>query len=245
MKAFLLAAGYGERLKPLTDKTPKPLIEIFGIPLICYSIAMIRDAGIKDVICNLHYKHDDIKNFFKKNNYFGLNIEFSIEEKILGTGGGLKKCEDMLSGDNFAVVNSDIITDLDLDAACRIFIEKKTPGMTILCKPLNGNSTVSVDNNLVADFKNDLKSGIKPQYEFSGISVLSPSIFKYLTIDFSSVVYTGFTGLIKNESLIYYVHEGFWQDIGTIESIEKIKTIPSDLKDVLVSRVLKYLYEKV
>ena len=241
MKAFLLAAGYGERLKPLTDKTPKPLIEIFGIPLICYSIAMIKDAGIKDVICNLHYKHDDIINFFKKNNYFGLDVEFSIEEKILGTGGGLKKCEEMLSDDNFAVVNSDIITDLDLGSVCRTFLEQRTPGMTVLCKSLNGISTVSVENNLVADFKNDLNSGIKPQFEFSGISVLSPSIFKYLTIDFSSVVYTGFTGLIKNESLSYYIHEGFWQDIGTIESVEKIKTIPSDLKNALVSKVQKYL----
>ncbi len=241
MKAFLLAAGYGERLKPLTDNTPKPLLEIFGIPLICYSIAMIKEAGIKDVVCNLHYKHNDIIKFFENNNYFGLNIQFSIEEKILGTGGGLKKCEDILSGDNFTVVNSDIITNLDLGSACRVFLEKNTPGLTILCKPLNGISTVSVDNNLVADFKNDLKSGIKPQYEFSGISVLSSSIFKYLTIDFSSVVYTGFTGLIKNESLSYYIHEGFWQDIGTIESIEKIQTIPSEIKNRIVNRVYRFI----
>jgi mannose-1-phosphate guanylyltransferase len=241
MKAFLLSAGYGERLKPLTDKIPKPLIEIFGIPLICYSIAMIKEAGIKDVICNLHYKYDEIIDFFKANNFFGLNMLFSIEDEILGTGGGLKKCEGMLSGSNFAVVNSDIITDLDLGFVCKLFQEENSPGMTILCNPTNGVPTVSVDKYFVADFKNDLNSGIKPEYEFSGISVLSASIFKYLSSDFSSVVYTGFTGLIKNESLSYYIHEGFWQDIGTIESLEKTKTIPSDIKDGIVDRVIRYI----
>jgi mannose-1-phosphate guanylyltransferase len=241
MKAFLLAAGYGERLKPLTDKTPKPLIEIFGIPLICYSIAMIKEAGISDLICNLHYMPDEIKKFFYANNFFGLNVRFSFEDEILGTGGGLKKCEDSLKDGSFAVVNSDIITDLDLGSVCESFNKQVSPGMIIACNASNGIPTVSVNGSFVADFKNDLKTGIKPEYEFSGISILSPSIFKYLSAGFSSVVYTGFTGLIKNESLSYYLHEGFWQDIGTIESLEKIKKIPSELKDGIVSRVHKYI----
>ena len=74
MKAFLLAAGFGERLRPLTENTPKPLLKINDIPSICYSLMLLKEAGIRDVVCNLHYKHDKIIDFFEKNSFFGMLI---------------------------------------------------------------------------------------------------------------------------------------------------------------------------
>ena len=93
MKAFLLAAGYGERLKHLTEEIPKPLIPVLNVASIEFSIMLIKESGITDVMCNLHHKYRDIIAFFEKKDFFGLNIRFSIENEILGTGGGLKKCE--------------------------------------------------------------------------------------------------------------------------------------------------------
>jgi len=224
MKAFLLAAGFGERLRPLTESVPKSLIPIAGIPSICYSLMLLKEAGIDDVVCNLHYRSDDIVNFLKRNNFFGMNIEFSIEEKILGTGGGLKKCEDFFKDDDTILLNSDIITDIHIRDVIKRYNEISSPGLVTLYR--NGTECsppVSVNGNHVVDFKNFLKSNAVPEYDYMGIAVFSSQIFKYLISEFSSIVYTGFTDLIRYHSLGFYEHSGVWEDIGTIESLKKVE----------------------
>ncbi len=86
----MLAAGLGTRLRPLTLGRPKPLIPVAGIPFICYSLALLREAGVDRIVCNLHYRPGDIMDFFRRNGDFGLRVDFSMEENILGTGGGNK-----------------------------------------------------------------------------------------------------------------------------------------------------------
>ena len=153
MKAFLLAAGFGERLRPLTDKTPKPLIPVSGIPSICYSLMLLKEAGITDVVCNIHYHPDRIMDFFKKNSNFGFNIDFSFEKEILGTGGGLKQCERYFNDDDFIVLNSDIITDLKLQDVIAGFKNTDSPGTVVLYNSINIEKTVSIMGNHVKDFR--------------------------------------------------------------------------------------------
>jgi mannose-1-phosphate guanylyltransferase len=219
MKAFLLAAGFGERLKPLTDRKPKPLVLLAGIPSICYSLCLLKESGITDVVCNIHYLADTVVSFFERHENFGFNITFSREDEILGTGGGLKKCEELLDDDDFVLINSDVVTDLrigDLIGASRL---SGKSGMLALFKTGPANrGTVSVVNGKIVDFKNFLSSGVVPSFEYMGIAVLNPVVFRYLSPEFSSVVYTGYTGLIENQRLGYYEHTGLWEDIGSLDS---------------------------
>ncbi|HOW81890.1 MAG TPA: sugar phosphate nucleotidyltransferase [Spirochaetota bacterium] len=220
MKAFILAAGYGERLRPLTDKTPKPLIEVGGIPAICYSIAMIKKAGVKQAVCNLHYRPDEMRAFFADHGNFGLDIEFSFEKEILGTGGGVKKCEALFDRD-MLLVNSDIITDLDLNHMIEAYRISGSPGMVAVYPSAKGKGVVALSRGRVADFRNFLGTGIEATHDYMGVAVMGPLVFSYLQPDFSSIVYTGYTGLIAGHRLEYFEHTGLWEDIGSLDSLAR------------------------
>ena len=240
MKAFLLAAGFGERLRPLTDKIPKPLIPVSGIPSICYSLMLLKEAGITDVVCNIHYHPHKIVEFFKNNNNFGFNIDFSFEKEILGTGGGLKQCEKYFNDDDFIVINSDIITDLKLRDVISKYEKSDSCGSVVIydSEKRELNRTVSVEGENVIDFNNLLNSNIGPVSDYMGIAVLSPLIFKYLDKGFSSIVNTGFIDLIKYHSLTFYEHSGVWEDVGTLESLERINSSSSHNLDLIKKRVI-------
>jgi len=219
MKAFLLAAGFGERLRPITERVPKSLVPVLNVPSILYALTHVIEAGITEVMCNVHYRHEDIISFFRENKFFGLDISFSIEDRILGTGGGLKKCEEFFD-DDFMMINSDIVTSLNIIEVIDCYRRSSSPCLVALSggQGLEGVSTVSLDGSRVADFRNALGTGIAPTHDYIGISVQSPLVFRYLEKGFSSVVYTGFTSMIREHSLGYFVHGGAWHDIGSLES---------------------------
>lgn len=234
MKAFILAAGYGERLRPITNSIPKPLIKINNYPSICYSLMLLKEAGIREVMCNLHYMAGDIVDFFEKNNFFNMDVMFSFEDEILGTGGGLKKCENFFHDDDFVIINSDIISDIFLADVIDLFYSNDYSGVAVLQdSSLSGTAPVaSVNAGRIVDFKNFLSTGIKPLFDYMGIAVLSPLIFNYLKPEFSSVVYTGFTELIKGHSLGYYSFNGAWKDIGGIDALNDAEKYVKDSLDL-------------
>jgi mannose-1-phosphate guanylyltransferase len=219
VKGFIFAAGYGERLKPITDFMPKALVPVINLPSICYSVMLLREAGIKEIICNLHYRHGDIKEFFRKSN-FGADISFSYEKEILGTGGGLKKCEKLLNDGPFVILNSDVIMDIDIKKICDLHIRKKSAATVVLKETPEAKriGPVGVIDGRVADFKNFLGTGIMSDYIYTGAAVLSPEIFDYLETGFSSVVYTGYVDIIRKKKLDFFAHDGYWHDIGDLKS---------------------------
>ena len=111
---MVLAAGFGSRLRPLTDRVPKALIPVAGKPLIAYSLAILREAGIREVIINLHHLGDQIRAALGDGSSYGMSISYSEENPILDTGGAIKKAEPFLGGGTFAVLNSDTVMDLRL-----------------------------------------------------------------------------------------------------------------------------------
>lgn len=113
MKALLLAAGFGTRLRPLTEKLPKPLIEVNHIPLIGYNLAQLKKCGITDIVMNLYYLGHKLEEYFGSGEKFGLKIEYSKENEILGTGGGVKQALSLMS-DDFLVMNSDTLLDVNI-----------------------------------------------------------------------------------------------------------------------------------
>jgi NDP-sugar pyrophosphorylase family protein len=116
MKALVLAAGYGERLRPITDTIPKPLVEIGGRPLIHYPLLLLRHAGICDVAVNVHHLAGKIEAALGRGEALGLAITYSPEPVLLGTGGPLLVLRDYFGGEPFVLLNSDTIMDLDLPA---------------------------------------------------------------------------------------------------------------------------------
>jgi mannose-1-phosphate guanylyltransferase len=216
LKAFLLAAGFGERLKPVTDFMPKPLVPVLNVPAICYSIMLLKDAGITDIMCNLHYKREQILDFFKRHDNFGLRIEFSIEKEILGTGGGLMNCKEYFKDGPLVYINSDIIADIELSAVIKQFNKGGAGGCLAIARSSLGS--VAVNNDRIVNVRNLLQSSQKPEYDFMGIAVLSPDIFKFLVSGYSDIVETGFIHLAGEGRLGFYAHEGEWHDIGSVES---------------------------
>lgn len=115
MKALILAAGFGTRLKPFTEKFPKPLVPVNGIPLILYALAFLKANGVRDVVMNLHHLGAKIPALLGNGRELGMRLSYSRELAILGTGGGVKK---VMRGvkDDLLVINGDVIADFDLKA---------------------------------------------------------------------------------------------------------------------------------
>ena len=223
MKAFVLAAGFGSRLKPLSDCIPKPLIPVLNIPCLFYTFALLKQAGITEIICNIHYHADAIRRCIKSSNLEGLHITFSEEPIILGTGGGLKKCEHLLDGSDFLLVNSDIITNIDFRALIEQHEQSGRPGTLTLYETPEAATigAIGVEEGLIKDFRNLRNTSLGSSFIYTGTAVLSKEIFRYLKSGFSGIVETGFIGLVDNGGLGYYHHKGIWMDIGTMESYWK------------------------
>lgn len=220
MNAFVLAAGYGTRLRPLTDTLPKPLVPVLNVPSICYTLFLLRDAGFRKAIINIHHHPDSLRRFFDRHDFGEMKIVLSEERTILGTGGGLKKCEHLLDEGEFLLINSDIISDIDLRALAARHQRSGCGGTLALFEtPLAPQiGQVGVRDGLVLDFRNSRGSGLLSNSIYTGTAVLSPQIFRYLREEFSSIVDTGFAGLIDHEGLGCYDHRGMWQDIGTLDN---------------------------
>jgi MurNAc alpha-1-phosphate uridylyltransferase len=117
MKAMILAAGYGKRLRPLTDHTPKPLLPIGGKPMIVHHLEKIADSGIKEVVINLGHLGSKIPQSLGNGSTWGLSIEYSDEgPDPLETGGGMTKALPLLGSETFLLVNGDVWTDLDFSS---------------------------------------------------------------------------------------------------------------------------------
>jgi mannose-1-phosphate guanylyltransferase len=243
LKGFVLAAGFGERLRPITNVLPKALVPVLNLPSICYALSLLRETQIEDIIVNLHYKGDEIIRFFEAHDYFGCNFTFSEEDAILGTGGGVKKCESLLKDEEFVLINSDIILDIDLKAVIDHHRRSDHPATLVLFEtPEAGRiGPVDVREDRVVGFHTPTKKEIECGLIYTGIAVLSPAIFPYMEEGFSSIVTTGYAGLIRDHSLGWYRHEGFWQDIGSMEAFWHANVRMRDRIIGMERRISQYL----
>src|ERR1700686_979166 len=117
MKAMILAAGYGERLWPLTADRTKPALPVLGKPLVGYVAEYLAKYGIEDVLVNLHHQPESVRGALGDGSQFGARLQYIDEPGILGTSGAMDNARHFLEGDTFIVVNGKLITDLDLKAA--------------------------------------------------------------------------------------------------------------------------------
>ena len=177
--AIILCAGYGKRVKPITDKIPKPLINIKNINLLDNTIKLVENLGIKKIKLNTHYLGDQIKDFINKKNY-QLDIQIIHEEIILNTGGGISNIIKNISEQNFLVFNPDTIwsnKDVKTVNAMSDFYNKYKPKNILLVV----NKNKSFDKRFLGDFnlKDNLLSKDKSNdFIYTGCQILNKKIFK-------------------------------------------------------------------
>ena len=229
MKAMILAAGLGTRLLPLTNTLPKPLLPVGDYPLIYYALFMLRHYGITQVVINLHHKGEMIRNRLEADHALGMNITFSKEENILGTGGGLKKAEWFLSDETFLVVNSDILMDLNLESLVSFHLNRGGIGTIVLRRDQEADRYGVIETDSTHRVRRFL--GLPEEVEvalvpfmFTGVQVLEPAIFKKLPSGvFHSITDTYRELVLEGEGLYGCETKGYWMDLGTPERYEQVK----------------------
>jgi NDP-sugar pyrophosphorylase family protein len=231
MKAMIFAAGLGTRLRPLTNSRPKALVEVKGVTMLEIAIRKLKNAGVHQFIINLHHYANLIRDFIKEKNSFGLEINFSDETDLLrDTGGGLKKAEWFLSGnDPFFVYNVDILTDLDLTKMRDAHITTNALA-TLATRERPGNRFFLFDNHhRLCGWKNfetqEERLVVKSSENllplaFSGIHLIDPSIFDLIEETGVFSIVDTYLRLAKHNLIKGYVHnQGLWMDLGRPEKV--------------------------
>lgn len=226
-KAMVLAAGLGTRLRPLTDLISKPMAPIVNRPVMEHIIKLLAKHGFTDIVCNLHYFPDEIKNHFRDGSKWGVNIVYSFEEELLGTAGGVKKVEDFFQGQTFLVISGDALTDINLSRAYDLHKEKKGVATLVLAE-VEDTSQFGVvlldDEKRIRGFQEKPLSGeAKSNLANSGIYFFEPDIFKYMPprgqfYDFGKNLFPDL--LEKNIPYYGYKHSKYWNDVGSLDEYQ-------------------------
>jgi NDP-sugar pyrophosphorylase family protein len=235
MKAMILAAGLGTRLRPLTDERPKALVEVTGRTLLEITLRRLRRFGVREVIVNVHHFADMMVDYLKKNDNFGMRIEISREEVLLDTGGGLKKAvlfflED--SGDSdepFILHNVDVISTIDIDrmvqfhrqnrALATLAVQQRDSSRYLLFDALNQLCGRRNGRDQAAEIVRS--SGQMQALAFSGVHVISPRFLKMIEENGIFSIITSYLRLAGHgeKILAFRADEFYWRDLGRPENV--------------------------
>jgi NDP-sugar pyrophosphorylase family protein len=237
MKAMILAAGLGTRLRPLTNDRPKALVEVGGRTLLDITLARLREFGVREVIVNVHHFADMVVDYLSKNDNFGMRIEVSREEELLDTGGGLKKAgwfflEDSAGRDEpFILHNVDVISTIDLGRMVQFHNEHKALA-TLAVQGRKTSRHLLFDDQLRLCGRRTGHDGVPelvrncPQAQalaFAGVHVISPRIFDQMTEQgVFSIIPTYLRLSAQGETIAGFPADEYeWRDLGRPESIAK------------------------
>jgi NDP-sugar pyrophosphorylase family protein len=237
MKAMIFAAGLGTRMRPLTDHTPKALVPVQNIPLLEIVIRRLIFFGIEDIIINVHYMAEQIEDFLLKNKNFGINIAISDErEKLLETGGGLKKAQWFFDDKKpFLVCNTDILCDINLEelmlqhaenqSIATLAVQKRNTSRYFLFdEKQNLSGWLNTKSGEVKLSKNESKK--LQMLAFSSFQILETSIFDFMPKDtdvFSTVDL--FLEISQKETIKGFEHHAQWLDVGTPQNIPQAELL--------------------
>ena len=217
MRAMILAAGRGERMRPLTDSMPKPLLKVQNKPLIVWHIEKLAKAGFKDIIINIAYLGDKIMDALGNGSKWGVNIIYSDEQNsgALESAGGIKKALPLLGDKTFLVINGDIFCEYNFDPTFNL---KDSIAHLILVP----NPQHNIDGDFGLDGEVVLNHD-KKTYTFSGIGYYNPKLFSKLKgkkIPLAPVLREA----IKNKNITGEIFNKTWHDIGTPQRLKEINT---------------------
>ncbi|MBQ8672653.1 MAG: nucleotidyltransferase family protein [Bacteroides sp.] len=238
MKAMIFAAGLGTRLRPLTDHMPKALVPVAGIPMLQRVILRLKAAGFDHITVNIHHFGQQIIDFLKANDDFGVTIHISDErDELLDTGGGIRKARPFLDGNEpFLVHNADILTDLDLSAFYRHHQESKAEATLLVARRKTSRYLLMDSDMRLRGWINKATGETRPEgiarcmghwqeWAFGGIHVISPTLFRQMEGAawegrFSIIPF--YLSICRDTCLQGYQDEHVqWFDIGKPETLEQ------------------------
>lgn len=226
MRAMILAAGFGTRLKPLTHNLPKPMFPVLNRPLLEHTLNFLSSQGIQDIIVNVHHLPEKIVEHFGDGKNFGVRLQFSREEEILGTAGGIKKAQSFLEKETFLVLNSDVLADVNLESVFK-FHKEKNSCLTLVVrkddepdkyKPIHLADDGRITRFVDATTKHFSKT--EQRVMFTGIQIMESEIFSRIPENkFCGTTEDIFPAMIEEGLPVHgYLHEKYWIDMGTRET---------------------------
>lgn len=227
MKAMILAAGLGTRLRPLTNTIPKPLLPLDGRPLIEWNLLLLRRHGVRDVIINIHHLGEQITQALGDGSRLGMALRFSREPVILGTGGGLKQAESFFGSEPFFVLNGDTLVDLDLDAVLRMQGAGRAVATMVLREDPDverwGPVEVDADERILRINGRGRREGAAvTRLMFAGIHLMDRSLLGRVPVGKESSIIEAYVQALGDGAVIRgYRMTGYWSDIGTAASYEQ------------------------
>jgi N-acetyl-alpha-D-muramate 1-phosphate uridylyltransferase len=231
MKAMILAAGRGERMRPLTDHTPKPLLKVGGKPLIVWHLERLAAAGFKEIVINHAHLGEQIENALGNGAHWGLSIQYSPEKVALETAGGIANALDLLGAEPFLVVNGDTFIDIDfaevtqhiksdalqgnIHAASGDIKNARVHLVLVNNPPQHPKGDFAIENEL-------LKNEGKEMLTFSGIGVYHPSLFANIVKGQPAKLAPLLRTAIAENAATAQHYTGVWHDIGTPERLKSL-----------------------
>jgi len=223
-KAVILVGGRGERLRPLTDNLPKPMLEIDGKPILEHQIRLLKKYGIRDTVICGHYLFDKIKDYFGDGSAFGVKISYSKEESSLGTGGAIKKVDNFLDS-TFLVLYGDIMFDMNI-LKLIMFHKNNNSLLTLVLHETDhpyDSDLIKTDGNKVTEILGKHVKDPPTRLAKTSLFVAEPAIFGFMSDGKSDFESQTLPTLIKTNRVFGYVTDEFIKDIGTIDRYDELK----------------------
>ncbi|MFP4272111.1 MAG: N-acetylmuramate alpha-1-phosphate uridylyltransferase MurU [Halothiobacillaceae bacterium] len=224
MNAMILAAGRGERMRPLTDHCPKPMLPVRGKPLMAYHVERLASAGIKRIVINLAHLGAQIESHFGDGARYGVQIRYSHESTALETAGGIRKALDLLGKEPFLVVNGDIFTDYPFTRL--ISAQDTQPAHLVLTKNPAHNPTGDFHytdaGRLVPVNKTQPPDPDAPGFTFTGIARYAPELFQNLPPEHHEPLAPLLNRWAREGLLSGEIHTGRWADVGTPQRLREL-----------------------
>ena len=231
-----MAGGEGTRLRPLTSNAPKPMMPLVNEPMMEHIVRLLKGHGFDEIVVTVAFMANSIQSYFGDGSDFGVRMVYATEETPLGTAGSVRNAIDELD-ERFLVISGDVLTDLDLTAIVKAHEAKKALATIALVRvenPLEFGIVITREDGSIERFLEKPSWGqVFSDTINTGIFVLEPEIFDYIepdrSVDFSSEVFPAI--LADGKRLFGAIAEGYWEDVGTLESYL------SAHKDILDGRV--------
>lgn len=229
MKAMVLAAGLGTRLKPITFAVPKPMVPVIDRPCMAHLLGLLQRHGLTDAVANLHYHPDTIRDYFGDGSAFGVNLEYNFEPELMGTAGGVRAVKDILTegGEPFLIISGDALTDIDLT---KLVERHRTSGgvATLTVKRVEDTREYGVvlhdeDGRITGFQEKPEPSEALSDLGNCGIYVFSPEIFDYFPesefVDWANDVFPA----LLQQDVPFHIHEieEYWNDVGSLRELRE------------------------